>query len=368
VELVRAGAEEPFDLVILDWQMPGMDGFEVARQIKRLPWSTPMPRLFIVTAYGDDDTQRQVVREGLHGYLSKPVTASTLFDAIIRAFQKTDRGPLPAAHPAPAQERPLEGAQVLLVEDNDFNQQVAQELLALIGVEVTLANDGREALEKVHQVRFDAVLMDLQMPEMDGYESARRMRQRPELVSLPIIAMTAHALLQEREKCLAIGMNDYVTKPIDPEELTRVLVKWICTSERWPPVREVPARPKQTTQVPALPKSLPGLSQKDGLSFVAGREDLYQNLLRKFLELKAHTLDELQAALDAGEFESAERIAHTMISGATAIGANALSATARTLEQAILSGDASAWEPLVPGFERDLKEVMEGIAAHFDTH
>jgi two-component system sensor histidine kinase/response regulator len=327
-----------------------------------------MPRLFIVTAYGDDDTQRQVVREGLHGYLSKPVTASTLFDAIIRAFQKTDRGPLPAAHPAPAQERPLEGAQVLLVEDNDFNQQVAQELLALIGVEVTLANDGREALEKVHQVRFDAVLMDLQMPEMDGYESARRMRQRPELVSLPIIAMTAHALLQEREKCLAIGMNDYVTKPIDPEELTRVLVKWICTSERWPPVREVPARPKQTTQVPALPKSLPGLSQKDGLSFVAGREDLYQNLLRKFLELKAHTLDELQAALDAGEFESAERIAHTMISGATAIGANALSATARTLEQAILSGDASAWEPLVPGFERDLKEVMEGIAAHFDTH
>ncbi|HJW72331.1 MAG TPA: heavy metal translocating P-type ATPase [Geothrix sp.] len=367
VELVRAGAADPFDLVILDWMMPGMDGFEVSRQIKRLPWSTPMPRMFIVTAYGDDETQRQVAQEGLDGYLAKPVTASGLFDAIMGAFQKSEHGTLPPAPPQEGIEMRLAGARVLLVEDNDFNQQVGQELLAMLGVEVTLANDGKEALEKVRQTRYDAVLMDLQMPVMDGYESATLMRLDPQFASLPIIAMTAHALLQERQKCLAIGMSDYVTKPIDPEELTRVLVKWIRGPEQSIPGPRGRTQPAVQIQPTDLPEQIAGVSLKDGLAFVAGRKDLYLNLLRKFLELKAHSIRDLRIALDKNDLEVAGRIAHSMISGAAAIGANALSATSRDLEQAIISKAPSAWKTLVPRFEQELRNVLGSLAVYLKT-
>ena len=362
VELVRAGTADPFDLVILDWRMPGLDGFEVARQIRRLPWEVPIPKLFIVTAYGDDKIQRQVVEEGLDGYLAKPVTPFTLFNAVMEAYQRLAT-PLIVAAPTLAEEvAQLSGVHVLLVEDNDFNQQVAEDLLALIGIRVTTADNGKEALALVGTMPFDAVLMDLQMPEMDGYEATAKIRLQPELARLPIIAMTAHALMQERERCLAIGMNDYVTKPINPDELNKVLLQWIR-----PGHGKAPRAGAAPAPVPGPGKGgdfegLPGITAAIGLGYVGGRQELYRGVLGLFLELRAHTGAELRAALEARDLPHAGRIAHSMISGAATIGAMPLSATALALEDAIRSGEPATWAPLVERFEADLAAVLGGLA------
>jgi len=223
-ELERAS----WDLVLLDWRMPEMDGFEAARRIRQaaLPGA---PGIILVTAYGDDEVAQRAVREGLDGYLGKPITSSSLLDAIMNALGKRAVHPLerPSGREAPPEAQTLQGRQVLLVEDNDFNQEVASELLGMMGIAVTLAANGQEALEQVRARRFDAVLMDLQMPVMDGHEATRRMRSDPSCADLPILAMTAHAMVQERERCLSLGMNDYITKPINPDELAATLAKWI---------------------------------------------------------------------------------------------------------------------------------------------
>jgi Cu+-exporting ATPase len=367
VELVRAGAEEPFDLVILDWRMPGMDGLEVARQIRRLPSSIPPPKLFLVTAYGDDQVQQQVAAEGMDGYLAKPITPSTLFDAVAQVFGK--KGEARPGYPESHHELAtlFQGVHVLLVEDNDFNQQVAEELLAMIGITVTLASNGREALRIVRKAHFDAVLMDLQMPEMDGYIATTLMRRQQGLKSLPIIAMTAHALVPEREKCLAIGMNDYITKPIIPTELTKILRKWIHPSEPAAAPAETASLAPATAEASTPPDSLPGISLADGLNLCGGRTDLYENFLRKFLELRAQDSARLRMALARGDLESAGRVAHSMISGAATIGAGQLSLAARTLELALLAEPSPELGPLVDPFERELKQVIEGLTAHFNA-
>jgi signal transduction histidine kinase/DNA-binding response OmpR family regulator len=361
VELGKAEAADPFDLIFLDWMMPGVDGLEFARQIRQLPWSIPMPKLLLLTAYGNDEVQRQVAEEHLDGYLSKPVTVSSLLEAISRAFRKEGGQAGMARDSLATSTSGLDGVHILLVEDNDFNQQVAEELLTAVGIVVTLANNGQVAVKMAREAHFDAVLMDLQMPVMDGYESVSLMRRIQGLDSLPIIAMTAHALVQEREKCLAIGMNDYVTKPIKPVELYEVLRKWIrpCPSGA-PKAMTVESFPSEAAGHES-PASLPGISRQEGLEFAMGRQDVYRNVLTKFLELKANTAADLQVALRGGDLEIAGRIAHSMIPGAATIGAKRLSATALALELAIHSGEASTWEPLVSTFERDLREVLAGL-------
>ena len=225
----------PYDLVLLDWNMPEVDGFEAARRIQGEPGLPAQPRIVMVTAYGAEEVWQRVEQAGLDGFLNKPVTPSTLLDTIMNTFGRKAVPALAArAHPgpSPADLACLAGASVLLVEDNDFNQQVATELLNLMGVEVSLARNGQEALEKLHGQAFDAVLMDLQMPVMDGYEATRRVRGDPAFATLPVLAMTAHAMLQERERCMALGMNDYITKPIDPEALAITLAKWLRLGRR----------------------------------------------------------------------------------------------------------------------------------------
>jgi len=354
VELVVAGPSDPFDLLILDWRMPGMDGFELVRQIRRLPWSGPLPRIFLVTAYGDDAVLARAEREGMDGYLAKPVTPAALYDAILRAFSLDALGQGQASGTAPAAAPNLAGARVLVVEDNDFNQMVAVELLALIGVGADLAENGRVALERLRAGSYDAVLMDLQMPEMDGYEATVRIRETFSPAELPIIAMTAHALLQEREKCLAIGMNDYLTKPIDPASLGAVLRAWIGPGVQAP---AVPAAP------PALPEHLPGIDLRTGLALLDGREPSFRKLLASFKSYKSGTAAELQAALDGRDFGHAIRIAHSMTSGARMLGAAELGNLSASLEAALRAGEREAWEPLAEAFATELAKVLDSLGS-----
>jgi Cu+-exporting ATPase len=370
VELVRAAHSNPFDLVLMDWKMPGMDGFELSRQMLRLPWPGPVPKRILVTAYGDEKIQERALAEGLDGYLAKPVTPSSLLEAILGTFsQGTTRfAPVDRTQVLEDEGR-LRGAQVLLVEDNDFNQQVAMEHLATAGVLVTLAVNGQDALDQVGAQRFDAVLMDLQMPVMDGYEATERIRQLPAGAGLPIIAMTAHALVKERDKCLAGGMDDYLTKPISPQRLYAILLKWINLRDHArgeePNATAAPVPEPESEPDLQMPDSLPGINLGSGLHYASDRWPLYRKLLSRFLQLRANTAAEIRDALGAGDRERAGRHAHSMKSAAATIGAQRLSDTALELQERVHAADPEGEQMAMDRFERDLQEVVDGLSELF---
>jgi CheY-like chemotaxis protein len=254
---------------------------------------------------------------------------------------------------------------VLLVEDNDFNQQVATGILALGGVQVTLAENGEEAVNKAKENAFDAVLMDIQMPVMDGYEATRLIRSQATSPSLPIIAMTAHALGNEREKCLAAGMDDYISKPVDPEELFSILGKWTHQPNLAFLVAPTSGS-KMDNQESAFPGELPGISIQAGLGYHAESVDLYRKALSRFLDLKPGVASDIKIALGKGDLENAERLAHTMISGAGAIGAQPLASTALDLQNAIIAKETGKWESILTRFDQRLGQVIDGLRLHFE--
>ncbi|MGA2642795.1 MAG: response regulator, partial [Spirochaetia bacterium] len=223
VEAVRkADAADAFGLILMDWKMPGIDGMEATRRITAAGFAKNPPPVILMSAFGGDGTEKADARAaGASEFLMKPITASTLADAIIRIFSPELLQEMEERHLPSETSKGLRGARVLLVEDNEINQQIAVELLQGAGVEVVVASNGREAIEKLAapSARFDIVLMDIQMPEVDGYEATRRIRSQPWGTTLPIIAMTAHAMEEERRKALETGMDDHISKPIDPDAM-----------------------------------------------------------------------------------------------------------------------------------------------------
>ncbi len=359
-ELVSA-QQAPYDLVLLDWKMPGMDGFEAATQIRSLPGLQPSPKLILMSAFGDDDTRRQAEAAGFDGFLSKPITASSLLDALMDAcsgFKITHVTPEHPVTPLPLAGAPLAGLHLLLVEDNDFNQEVATELLELLGAQVSLAANGLTALQQVRAQAFDAVLMDVQMPIMDGHEATRRIREELKNTTLPIIAMTAHALLQERQSCLASGMNDYISKPIVPEELAAIILRWTQdASPGLPPF--VQALPKVVSPEPAQSP----IHMAVALEFHLGDPARFKAVAAKFAELRAGDATQVWVALEADDLEGAQRLAHSMISAAKLVGALPLMEAALHLEDAVISRDASSMLEAARVFAERLQEALAGLRA-----
>ncbi len=362
VELTRTPGIKPYDLVLMDWKMPGMDGIEAATYIKyQLNLSHP-PAIILVTAYGREEVLRQAQEARLDGFLVKPISASLLLDAVMEAFGKQverrqhkemQRTQYPAGFEA------VRGARLLLVEDNEINRQVATELLEQEGFWVSSANDGRAAFELVRDSAasaFDLVLMDLQMPEMDGYVATQEIRKTGNQ-SLPIIAMSADAMSGVAERCFEAGMNDYVTKPIDPQELFTALVRWIPPGTR----TRRQAIPDALDTEPALPV-LPGIDIVDGLARVGGNRVTYHKLLLKFAHNNANTMTEIRAALQQDDMERAVRLAHTLKGVAGNIGANTLYQVARELETAFKEQGAAP-VAFLDNCDRVLQQVVQGIAA-----
>jgi CheY-like chemotaxis protein len=223
---------EPFKLLLLDWKMPGMNGVECAKHLARMPLAHPPPTVLMLTAFSRDDMARGLAAEQLTvaATLTKPVTPSTLLDASLQAIgrprQHALRGELREGE-LQGNRAALAGARVLLVEDNPFNQELARDLLGGAQIVVRIANNGREAIDMLARERFDAVLMDCQMPVMDGYEATRELRGDPRWRDLPVIAMTANAMVGDREKVLAAGMNDHIAKPINVTEMFATLARWV---------------------------------------------------------------------------------------------------------------------------------------------
>ncbi len=369
-ELRRTVTERPYDLVLLDWKMPDMDGFGFVDALRVTPLR--MPRIVMVTAYGDDALMRRAALAGLAGCVAKPVTASTLMDAIACAFGSApDGAQRPAADRAlavAAAPASLRGRRVLLVDDNEFNQIVAGELLSEVaGMKVSIARNGQEAVDQVAAEPFDIVLMDVQMPMMDGYQAAAAIRSQPRHAALPIIAMTAHAMAGDREKSLAAGMNDHVAKPFEPEQLFAVLSHWL-RQEGAPKPGDAPGAPSTPAgpDAPAAPDADgdDAVSLELGLQRCLGRRELYRKIVARFIESRVGAPADIAAAIAAGDLERASGMVHNVVSTAGTIGAEALSGAARALLLAIDDGETQRLEGLVDDYARQHARVSARLRAY----
>ena len=336
-ELAASDSQDPYQLVLMDWHMPGMDGLETSRIIKRGGRLKHVPKIVMVTAFEREDIRAQAEEIGIEGYLLKPVTPSTLYDALVELFGVAGREPEPSQSrkAASGSDRAI-GVRVLLVEDNEVNQQVATELLESEGAIVRVANHGGEALriltEGEQPPPIDIVFMDLQMPGMDGFTATKLLRAKPGLRSLPIIAMTAHALVEERQRCLEAGMNDHVSKPIDPDALFATLMRWV--KPRGVSATESDGRSEKQAEDVFLP-DIDGVDKISGLKRVAGNKRLYRDLLIQFAAQQADADSQILAALENQDRKLAERIVHTVKGVAGNVGLGQVFAAAEKLERAI---------------------------------
>jgi two-component system sensor histidine kinase/response regulator len=344
IEMVQkaAQAREPYDIAFVDWQMPGLDGIETGKRILALPNLDTPPHLVMVTAYGREEVLKQAEESGFENVLIKPVTSSILFDTAIGALgAELEATEDIVAGPSFDIDR-MRGARVLLVEDNEINQEVAIGQLEDAEVFVDLAENGAEAVRMVRENDYDVVLMDMQMPVMDGIEATRILRSDARFQTLPIIAMTANALVSDREQCLQAGMNDHIAKPIDPDQLFGVLLRWIKRPEgdgaglrEWSEARPATVHASAGADGPL---DIDGIDVKSALKRTGGNRKRYEALLRRFAQQQANTVDEIRKALSMGDAATAERAAHSLKGAAGTLGATTLSEAAAKAETAIKTG------------------------------
>lgn len=330
-----------FDVVLIDWLMPAVDGLQAARDIRTRASTLGNPTLVLmIGASGYEAVADHTLEAGISQLLVKPISESALRETMFEIYGAEARpGPetrtgLPDAVPR-FDFRPIRGAGVLLVDDVALNRQVAYEFLREAGVRIIEAENGREAIERLAREDIALVLMDIQMPVLDGLAATRAIRANPRHRDLPIIAMTAHAMIGDREQSLASGMNDHLTKPIDPHTLYVALLRWIPSASRDPgPLPEAPNPPE-------LELPLPLLSEIDtlrGLANHMGRSYFYRRTLTEFEQAFGACSDEIALALIDNDIDTARRRAHSIKSAAATIGADALSQRARTLEEALAKG------------------------------
>jgi len=371
--VTQAAPTAPYDLVFMDWRMPGLDGLEASRRIKSDPAVAHQPAIVLVTAFGRDEVREEAERLHLDGFLVKPVTKSMIVDTLVNLFGDARQDGAAGGAGAEEQAGRLRGARILLVEDNEINQQIAVELLEGAGATVRVAGNGREGVQALSEgpdrPEVDVVLMDLQMPEMDGFQATAKLRADARFATLPIIAMTAHATMQERQRCLAAGMNDHIAKPIDPSLLFETVGRYYRPS----PTAGVSGEPVEETSRPdaaarpsgtaadALP-SVDGLDVAEGLLRVAGNRSLYLKLLRQFVAQQAEAPARIAEAMKAGDHALAERLAHTVKGVAGNLGAKPVQAAAAALERAIAGReDAGGLEALRLRLAGDLTALLGGL-------
>jgi two-component system, sensor histidine kinase and response regulator len=354
----QADAGRPFDVVLLDWRMPGLDGVETARRIRADGSLKRVPATVIVTAFGREEVRSEAEGAGVDGFLVKPINRSMLIDMLVEIFAPELRAAARDAITATAYD--LNGLRVLLAEDNAINQQIAVELLEGVGVSVDVTDSGKEAVNKLladgGDSRYDLVLMDLQMPDMDGYQATARIRAVPSLAELPIIAMTAHAMAEDRDRCLAAGMRGHITKPIDPELLYRTLMQF-----HRPGQAAAAAKPVDRSSHLAALSEIAGLDIADGLNRVAGNLKLYRSLLGQFVDQQGDAVSAVRSALASEDFASAERVMHTLKGVSGNLGAKALSGLATELERSLRDRNARSLEAGLSGLSSELARLMEAI-------
>jgi signal transduction histidine kinase/DNA-binding response OmpR family regulator/HPt (histidine-containing phosphotransfer) domain-containing protein len=354
VRVTQADADDaPFRLMLLDWKMPGMDGVACAQALAERPGLRhSAPVVMMATAFGREMLRQRLAERQVQAgaLLTKPVTPSTLLDACATALGHAPPAPTRRARRAEVQlahREALAGAHVLLVEDNAINQELAADLLGRVGIVVKVASNGQEALEMLARERFDAVLMDCQMPIMDGFAATRALRRQPALRALPVIAMTANAMVGDREAVLAAGMDDHVAKPIVVDALFDTLARW---------VKPTPAAAAgKASASEGTPLALSGIDTRCGVANAGGNGVLYRRLLGMFRQRETDFVQRFRAALAAGDADAAMRAAHDLKGVAGTLGMHALQETAAVLERACLEG------------EPDVDSLVRNVSCHLDA-
>ena len=397
----------PYRLVLLDWRMPDLDGVETAVRLKKLALRQP-PAHLMVTAFGHQIPPGVLARGGFEGVLTKPVTQSGLFDSLGTIFRERRRSGPNQRRESPATESLMRyhvGARILLAEDNSINQEVALELLRGIGMRVDVAANGAEAVSMVRQNKYEIVLMDMDMPAMNGLQATRNIRELPDRNSLPIVAMTANTSAEDKAECFAAGMNDHITKPFDPETLFLTLAKWLPMPPGAAVAEDIKAAPAEPegSKTPATPATTPpasstqspiksptvtvinvpedlarqlaivgGLDLEQGLRSFRGRVAPFKRLLGQFASQHKQDMELALNCIDRAEFVEARRIAHSLKGAAAALGAVRIQEQAakldsmlhESLELAPADQVAKAAEarPLAQGLSKELNSFAASVA------
>jgi two-component system, sensor histidine kinase and response regulator len=339
--------------VLLDYQMPDMDGFEVAGRIKHRP-ELETSTIMMLSSVGQRGDAQRCRELGVAAYLTKPVRQSVLLDAIRTVLALPDHSleapTLVTRHSLRETQRPL---RVLLAEDNRVNQLLAVKMLEKRGHSLIVAGNGREAITAFERERFDVILMDIQMPEMDGLEAAAEIRQKERGTGrhVPIVALTAHAMREDRERCLDVGMDAYLAKPFSPGELFE-------TIEKLSPMPVTPKFPSETTAQGSKTLDKAGL-----LARVGADRSVLKEIIDLFLEECPRLLDDLRKSVRAGSAKDLAVAAHTLRGALSAVSAGRAADTARTLELMGQGGDLSGAEPTWDALEAELEALRSALIA-----
>jgi signal transduction histidine kinase/DNA-binding response OmpR family regulator len=362
LEAHQAPGRTPFGLVVLDWMLPGIDGLVVAERIRQSDATRRLP-IVLISAYAGKEEEARSREIGVDVFLPKPITASSLFDAMVEASG------LAAALPgraAAVQEQEFRGARALLAEDNEVNQMVATELLSRLGIELDIAADGQQAVDlaRANPGRYAVVLMDMQMPVMSGIEATRALRADPAFAALPIVAMTANAMKQDLDACLAAGMNAYVTKPIDRAVLAETLRRFVAPASGAASsaggAGDAPAAAPGASER-AAPVALEGIDVAGTLDRLGITFESLRRMLLRFAEGGAKTSAEARRALEDGDTSALARHAHALAGAAGNLGAGRLREAAKALERAAGTREPGAADRLAD-VEREGAVVFRSIA------
>jgi two-component system, sensor histidine kinase and response regulator len=360
LQMLRSAADsgDPYDVAILDMQMPHMDGLELARRIKEDP-DLQATRLILLTSLGMRGDARKAKLAGIEAYLTKPVRQSHLYDAISMMMGSPEEAHLVTRHTL-GEERARVRARLLLAEDNAVNQKVAVKMLESLGYRVDVAANGLEAVEALSRVPYAAVFMDCHMPEMDGYEATEEIRRREKgMTHTPIIALTAGAMKGDREKAIEAGMDDYLPKPVKREDLDSMLQQWVSREDATVPTG-TQERGSYTQEEDSLDHTVIASLRE------LGDSDLLSELTQMFLEEVPERLEALQEAVDKGDEQTIQRIAHTLKGSSGNMGARQMSRLCLDLEQAGESNDLSSAADILELLNKEFDRVREELPALVD--
>ena len=346
-QAVEAVEKVSYDIVLMDIQMPVMDGYESTKMIRKNPQLKDLPILAMSASAMTQDLE-YAKAAGMNDHVAKPIDVDGLMKTLLKWIKHKKRDlPKDFSEGLDKASDESKGAHILLVEDNEINQQVAQEILENAGFIIDIAEDGKQAVEAVEKVSYDIVLMDIQMPVMDGYTATKTIRKwefgmgNEGKDPIPIIAMTAHAMAGDEDKSLQAGMNGHVAKPIDPDQLFSTLQKWIKPSEKRVQVQQPeisvkdPEAVEKVAEEDELPVSLPGFDLADGLKRLQGNKKLYRKLLLSFATDYSGAANDIRIALEAKDFERAHSLVHNIKGLAGNLSATDLQAAAVNLEKLV---------------------------------
>lgn len=360
--LERTASDEPFSLVLMDWQMPDMDGIETVERMRNDLRLGRLPVIIMVTAFGREEVVRPAAEVGIASFLVKPVCASRLFDTIAQNFGREIRAVSTEITPVNVQAQldHIRGARVLLVDDNPVNQQVAAELLGGVGLIIDFAANGQEAVAAVFCTDYDLVFMDIQMPVMGGYEATALIRGNDRYADLPIVAMTAHAMSGVREECLAAGMNDYLSKPVDPAQLHGVLARWIKPGDR--PISGGKTAAGGRDARGSLPETLDGFDLDAGLKRLEINRDLYRNLIVDFATRDIVAARQVRHLLGEGKRAEACKRMHALKGTAGILCATSVYRLAGKLEQRLAGPASPSEEALLAALDNACDVISRAVA------